>query len=357
MSETHRFPYRWKLADGFPARGVPAHGATVFGTFICGGGSSMGYKLAGYDHLGGVEIDPKVAATYRANLHPLYLYVEDLRVFNARTDLPDELYRLDLLDGSPPCTTFSMSGDREKAWGREKRFSEGQARQTLDDLVFVYCDTIAKLRPRVCLLENVAGLLRGNAKSYARRIVSRLESVGYRVQVFDLFAARMGVPQLRERVFFIGLRRDLADVLPPLALRFGEPTIPFGEIRDREDMTPNLGSRTEAVVRAASPGDRKLSDTRERLDGMSVGFNSIYVRDGNVLPTLSTGECLIIPDVPRYVNSAERVRASSFPQDYAFASRAQLAFMTGMCVPPVMTANIAYEIYLQWLSKPEGGAV
>lgn len=50
---SHRFPYRWKLADGFPAPGVKPNGRKVFGTFVCGGGSAMGYKLAGFDYLGG----------------------------------------------------------------------------------------------------------------------------------------------------------------------------------------------------------------------------------------------------------------------------------------------------------------
>ena len=99
----------------------------------------MGYKLAGYDCLGGVEIDPKVAATYERNLHPKILYNLDIRDFNALEDLPAELYNLDILDGSPPCTTFSMSGDREESWGKKKKFREGQAEQTLDDLSFVSC--------------------------------------------------------------------------------------------------------------------------------------------------------------------------------------------------------------------------
>ena len=75
----------------------------------------MGYKLAGYEHLGGVEIDPKIADVYRENHKSKYLYVEDIRLFNKRNDLPAELFSLDLLDGSPPCSTFSMAGSREKA--------------------------------------------------------------------------------------------------------------------------------------------------------------------------------------------------------------------------------------------------
>ena len=95
----------------------------------------MGYKLAGYEHLGGVEIDEKVSAIYARNHHPKYLYTEDLRVFNKRENLPDELYQLDLLDGSPPCSTFSLAGSREKAWGKEKVFAEGQALQVASALV------------------------------------------------------------------------------------------------------------------------------------------------------------------------------------------------------------------------------
>lgn len=51
--QPHRFPYKWNVSDGYPAKGIEAHNSTVFGTFICGGGSSMGYKLAGYHHWGG----------------------------------------------------------------------------------------------------------------------------------------------------------------------------------------------------------------------------------------------------------------------------------------------------------------
>jgi DNA (cytosine-5)-methyltransferase 1 len=171
MSE-HRFPYKWYLKEGYPE----SNGLNVFGTFICGGGSTMGYKLAGFNHLGGVEIDPPIADVYRTNHKPLHLYNEDIRVFNGRNNLPPELYDLDILDGSPPCSSFSMAGSREKAWGKEKQFREGQAVQTLDDLVFVYCETIKKLRPKVFLLENVKGIIQGNAKAYSKKIVQNHDS-------------------------------------------------------------------------------------------------------------------------------------------------------------------------------------
>ena len=87
----HRFPYKWNLANGYPAKGIQPNGLKVFGTFICGGGSTMGYKLAGFNHLGGVEIDPQVADIYKTNHNPKYLYNQDIREFNKLIDLPDEL--------------------------------------------------------------------------------------------------------------------------------------------------------------------------------------------------------------------------------------------------------------------------
>ena len=205
---SHKFPYKWNIADGYPAKGIKKNNLNVFGTFICGGGSTMGYKLAGFNHLGGVEIDPPIADVYKENHNPKYLFLQDIRDFNKRTDLPTELYSLDLLDGSPPCSTFSMAGSREKAWGKSKQFREGQANQTLDDLVFVYCDTIIKLQPKVFILENVKGIIQGNAKVYSKAIVQKMEKAGYTVQVFCLNAPSMGVPQKRERVFFIGHKNE-----------------------------------------------------------------------------------------------------------------------------------------------------
>ena len=184
MSKGHLFPYKWNLADGYPAKGISKHGLKVFGTFICGGGSTMGYKLAGFNHLGGVEIDPPIADVYKTNHKPKHLYNLDIREFNKLIDLPTELFNLDILDGSPPCSTFSMAGSREKAWGKEKVFREGQAKQSLDDLVFVYCDTIIKLQPKVFLLENVKGIIQGNAKVYSKNIVNKMTDAGYKVQDF-----------------------------------------------------------------------------------------------------------------------------------------------------------------------------
>lgn len=345
----HKFPYKWNLADGYPAKGIAKNECNVFGTFICGGGSTMGYKLAGFNHLGGVEIDPQVADVYKENHKPKYLFVEDIREFNKRTDLPKELFNLDILDGSPPCSTFSMAGSREKAWGKEKQFREGQAVQTLDDLVFVYCDTIIKLQPKVFLLENVKGIIQGNAKAYSKEIVKKMTAAGYVVQVFCLNAASMGVPQKRERVFFIGHKKEF--VLPKLKLEFVEKAIPFGELKTKENdnqFTPfDLQMWNKRVF-----GEMDFGATFKRLENRETNWNSKYIYDDKVCQTITStsGSKLISYSEPRHLNNNELKKCGTYPLDYNFKS-IEPKYLIGMSVPPVMTAQISHQIYLQWLIK------
>ena len=348
----HLFPYLWKLSDGFPAKGMKHHGKKVFSCFCCGGGSSMGYKLAGYDCLGGVEIDPKVAATYERNLHPKILYNLDIRDFNALEDLHAELYNLDILDGSPPCTTFSMAGKREKVWGKEKTFKEGQKKQRLDDLVFVYCDTIAKLRPKVCVLENVEGLIRGNGKVYAKRITEKLTAAGYRVQVFLLNAYNMGVPSYRPRVFFIGLRNDYD--LPLLQLAFNEPPILFGEITEHENTgdISQLSPQMRMIFENVKPNETSFQEVLLRKEGRASGFGQCIFHPHLVAPTFTTRRSTsILSQYPRRPTFKEVCQCCTFPIDYRAEKQRDLEFYCGMSVPPVMCAQIANQIFIQWLSK------
>jgi DNA (cytosine-5)-methyltransferase 1 len=339
MSE-HLFPYKWYLKDGYPEK----NGFKVFGTFICGGGSTMGYKLAGFDHLGGVEIDPPIADVYKTNHHPKYLFNEDIREFNKRTDLPQELYELDILDGSPPCSTFSMAGAREKGWGKEKVFREGQAMQTLDDLVFVYCDTIIKLQPKVFLLENVKGIIQGNAKVYSKNIVKKMTDAGYTVQVFCLNAASMGVPQKRERVFFIGHKKEYN--FPRLVLNFNEKAIPFGEIIINEKLVNDLTDVQFELWKRQKPTDKTLADVRKT----SNGFTDYLIDKSEVCPTITSGGKFLSKQYPRWFVKSEFCSCGTYPQDYNF-KQIEPQYLIGMSVPPVMTAQISHQIYLQWLSK------
>ena len=345
----HKFPYKWFLKDGYPAKGISPNGLNVFGTFVCGGGSTMGYKLAGFNHLGGVEIDKEVANVYRQNHNPKHFYNMDIRDFSQLNDLPEELFNLDLLDGSPPCSTFSMAGSREKAWNKKKKFREGQAKQTLDDLVFVYLETIEKLKPKVALLENVKGLMQGNAKGYLKEIYKRFTNIGYSVQVFLLNAAKMGVPQRRERVFVIGLRNDFD--LPKLKLKFNEEKILYGDFKSKKVGKALTKISTETWSKR-KPTDESFAAIHKRTIGVEKRFSAKFIDDDNVPKTLCAGSdsLPIRRDSPHRIHIDDAIRIGAYPKDYNFNGIFPL-YLIGMSVPPVMTAQIANQINLQWLSK------
>lgn len=337
----NRYSWKWYKKDLCIDKDVK-----VFSTFSCGGGSSMGYKRAGFDVIGNVEIDPKMNDLYITNHHPKYNYCQDLREFNKREDLPDELIGIDILDGSPPCTSFSTAGVRDRDWGKAKKFREGQNVQTLDDLFFVFLDTVEKLQPKIVVAENVTGLVTGKAKGYVNLIIKRFHELGYQVQIFKLNAALMDVPQARERVFFIANRMGY----PKLRLEFDHDVIMFGKVRSEKGK--QLGENAETARRLlaeVNKNDRTLEDAMRRLTGeKGKFFSQQIIQDGQVAPTLtSAGEYYRFYDRLKLTDEDLR-NIQTFPQDYNF-KKCGVQYVCGMSVPPNMMANIATEIYEQWL--------
>ena len=349
-SSIHKFPYKWWMKD---LAKVPKNGLTVFSCFSCGGGSSMGYKLAGYDVIGNVEIDPKVNKVYQENNHPRYSYLMDVRKFLEipNEELPKELFHLDILDGSPPCSVFSTAGAREKGWGKEKVFKEGQAKQRLDDLFIYFIQIAQKLQPRVVVAENVSGLIKGNAKGYVNEIFKAFDMAGYNPQLFLLDARYMGVPQKRQRTVFIAQRKDQG--FPKMTLSFKEPPILFGEVRSEhgEPLKPN--TELAKWVRLRKSGDLYVGMTIERLGRKKKLWSSMYYYDERVAYTLTTNEDAGIRMVDgERLSILDQIACSTFPQDYEFGDQ-KPRFIMGMSVPPVMMAQIASEIHRQWFSQEE----
>lgn len=304
----------------------------------------MGYKRAGFRVVGNVEIDEKVNAVYVKNNHPKWNFCMDLRDFNKLASLPEELFNLDILDGSPPCSTFSLSGQREKVWGKEKEFREGQKKQVLDDLFFVFLDTVAKLRPKVVIAENVTGILKGNAKGYVNMILKRFKELGYAVQIFQLNSAFMNVPQARERVFFIANRMNF----PKLKLNFNEKQICFGEIRSEHGRP--VSAETRRLLNNIRPEDKTLSDINKRMKDKNSRFNHLLFHDNKVAGTLTATGTFFRTFDRMKCSEADFRNMQTFPQDYDFQNE-NVQYICGMSVPPNMIANIATEIFKQWFKK------
>ncbi|WP_049946285.1 DNA cytosine methyltransferase, partial [Butyrivibrio sp. WCD2001] len=280
------FPWKWRLED-LATR--PKNGCSVFSCFSCGGGSSMGYKLAGYQVLGNCEIDPDMMNLYKTNHHPKFSYLMDIRDFVKIPDeeIQDELKNLDVLDGSPPCSVFSMAGSRENGWNVEKTFREGQAKQRLDDLFLYFIEVAKKLKPKVVIAENVKGLITGNAKGWVNLIVKAFNDAGYDVQIFLLNASRMGVPQKRERVFFIAHRKDLN--YKKLVMNFDTKPIPFEKVREPYGKAFSGDNMASKLMKYRIPSDRCLQDINKRVRKTGSGFTSPINHDDEPVQTITAG--------------------------------------------------------------------
>lgn len=311
----------------------------------------MGYKLAGYSVIGCVEIDPEMMSLYRENLHPVHPYLMDIKAFNKipLADLPHDLFDLDILDGSPPCSTFSVAGKRSEKWGKEMHFREGQAAQRLDMLFFDFIETAARLKPKVVIAENVSGLMIGQSRGYVSEILQGFKDIGYTTQVFKLNAATMGVPQARERVFFISSRSELK--YPKLKLGFHEAPIPYGKIKSIAPGPP-LRSGHLKLWNARQYGDTNMGHTCERVNGKVSYFNTAYLYDERIVTTVTSTEFgrPVRFSSPHYISDEEIILAQTFPQDYKFGN-SKVQYVCGMSVPPVMMSRIAQQVYDQWLKQ------
>ena len=308
--------WKWTFAD-YPKE---KNGLKVFSCFACGGGSTMGYKLAGCEVLGCCEIDPKMNEVYVTNHNPRFNFLMDIREFNKLPNdgLPKELFELDILDGSPPCTTFSMAGEREDSWGKKKKFREGQAEQTLDDLSFVFIETVAKLKPKWVIMENVEGLLLGEAFTYVRQIYKDFKELGYQVKHWLCKGEHMGVPQTRHRAFFIARREDVDFDLEELDMSFNYEPVTYGEIKC--GTAAPLGENTDyrRLTLAALPHEKNIADVNLRLHNKNSGFQSIFVDEDSILPTLRAKPDIIDRKAVSYVSKETLIHAQTFPEDYNF---------------------------------------
>lgn len=317
----------------------------------------MGYKLAGCEVIGNCEIDERMNDVYVANHHPKYNYCMDIRNFNKipNDELPSELLNLDILDGSPPCTTFSMAGDREDSWGKKKKFREGQKEQTLDDLSFVFIDTVKKLKPKCVIMENVEGLLLGEAWKYVQRIYKEMSDAGYQLKHYLCKGEKMGIPQTRHRVFFIAFRNDLQFNFDNLDMYFDYEPITYGEIKEGKTRPLGKDSEFRRLVNSALPSDKSIADVNKRLYNKNSGFQSYIVDDDRVLPTQRAKPDFIDKKEIGYLSVESLINAQTFPSDYNFLhnSYTRVGYICGMSVPPIMIKRIVLRILDTGIFKKE----
>lgn len=190
---------------------VEPNGFNVVSTFSGCGGSCLGYRMAGFRVLWANEFVPNAQENYRLNHPGSILDTRDVRTVEAQEILEAtglKVGELDLFDGSPPCQAFSTAGKLDRGWGHEKKYDHG-AKQCNERLFDDYIRLLRGLRPKVFIAENVSGLIKGKAKGFFLNILRDMKASGYVVEARLLDAQWLGVPQMRQRIIFVGIREDL----------------------------------------------------------------------------------------------------------------------------------------------------
>ena len=370
---------------------------TYISFFAGGGGSSAGYKLAGGDCKFVNEFQQVAVDTYLANWPNTPHICDDIKNITGKqimemTGIQES--ELDILDASPPCPPFSMSGTKQKGWGKEKT-AYGMKQKNIEDLTWEVIRITGEMKPKVVICENVKGLTMDYASEHLQRMVNDFESQGYITVWKVLKGQEQGVPQKRERVFIVSVRNDvLDDIGMPFMLLSGlfpEPEKEFATIQDAiGDLKQDNENASEAyeLVEAMKKGAKwkwlkRLPKNPDRV--VSVGddvvgpwYDKVIAHRkkwGKTIPerkhsfyqsrrvpynqashTLSEQGLMtslavhLHPEEDRVFTTKESARIMTLPDDYKFTGTLnQNLARIGLMVAPICMKYLADEIYKQVL--------
>ena len=377
----------------------------VISTFAGGGGSSTGYRLAGGKVLCVNEFVEEAVNTYRENYPDTHILPGDIKQLSGQDFLDAAgvgVGEIDILDGSPPCSAFSVagklshnsveeqridlygnvtiekvSGKHSDGWGQTKNYSDGKMVENIEDLFFEFLRIAEEIKPKVIIAENVKGLTIGEAKEYFNKILKTFEKIGYEVCAQVLDSRYYGVSQTRTRVIFIAVREDVASAV---GLNFmtlssvfpdeNKNVIPVKDVMvDLEYDDEEVKYLTEKFTNTAywkQTGSIMPVDPEKVLTGGDYHpkghhFNLKRVSQYAPAPTLTAmGSAETTAGAfhwtePRKLTLGELKRIMSLPDDFKLTGKwNQKAERIGRMVPPLMMKTIATSVYEKVLEKYNG---
>lgn len=282
--------------------GIPS----VVSLFAGCGGSTLGYKWAGYRELLAVDFDRNSVETFRLNFPDIPVWKKDITKIKGDDILGFcgiDVGDLDLLDGSPPCQGFSTAGKRRVT---DKR----------NDLVLHYIRLVDETKPKVFVMENVPGMVKGKMRGLFKEYTKKMKDIGYMVKCRLLNAMHYGVPQSRERLFWVGVRIDIGK----------EPAFPKPSTRVITVKKALAGCPEDVDI--LKPKGKALWLALRMREGMSGSditggpfFNLIRLRWDRPSPTIiktirASQVGLLHPSKNRYLTISELKRIASFPDDF-----------------------------------------
>lgn len=317
---------------------------TVISTFAGAGGSSLGYSMAGYRELLAVEWDNNAVETFRLNFPGVPVYHGDIAKLSVEQCIAlaglTGPRQLDVFDGSPPCQGFSTAGKRDFNDDRNQLFRE-------------YVRLLRGLQPKVFVMENVSGMVKGKMKLIFADIMRELKASGYVVSARLLNAMWFGVPQSRERMIFIGVRQDLG-LAPSHPKAESRPVTAGKAIDGCKTVTdaPKWRKFNLDLWNKQKPGDNGI-------DGKY--FNHVRMDFSKPSPTIPKSAVfggfvgLSHCTAPRSLNLGELMRLGSYPDGFSFAGGYENGLnRIGNSVPPMFMRAIAGHVRREILASITG---
>ena len=357
----------------------------VISTFAGGGGSSTGYRLAGGKILCINEFVEEAQNTYRENYPDTPILPGDIKQLSGKDFLDIaklDVGELDILDGSPPCSAFSVAGKlshsrdgkHSDGWGQTKNYSDGKMVENIEDLFFEFLRVADDIKPKVIIGENVKGLTIGEAKQYFNKIQNTFEDIGYDVVAKVLDSRYFGISQTRPRVFFIGVRNDITEKAGLNFMTIGNvfpqelpDVVPLKDalidLQYDEEEVKYLTDKFSKTAYWRDTGSKMEIDPPKVLTGMDYHpkghhFNLKRVSQYQPAPTLTamgsndTTAGAFHWAEPRKLTIGELKRIQSLPDDFKLTGKwNQKSERIGRMVPPLMMKAIADSVYNKVLKE------
>ena len=357
----------------------------VISTFAGGGGSSTGYRLAGGKILCINEFVEEAQNTYRENYPDTPILPGDIKELSGKDFLDIAnigVGELDILDGSPPCSAFSVAGKlshsrdgkHSDGWGQNKNYSDGKMVENIEDLFFEFLRVADDIKPKVIIAENVKGLTIGEAKEYFNKIQNTFEDIGYDVVAKVLDSRYFGISQTRTRVFFIGVRNDITEKAGLNFMTIGNvfpqelpDVVPLKDaligLEYDEEEVKYLTEKFSKTAYWRDTGSKMEIDPPKVLTGMDYHpkghhFNLKRVSQYHPAPTLTamgsndTTAGAFHWAEPRKLTLGELKRIQSLPDDFKLTGKwNQKSERIGRMVPPLMMKVIADSVYNKILKE------
>lgn len=362
--------------------------------FAGGGGSSAGYKLAGGNCRFVNEFQQVAVNDYLKNWPDTPHICGDIKNVTGQQIMEMTGIKkgeLDILDGSPPCPPFSMSGTKQAGWGKEKT-AYGMKQKNIEDLTWEQIRIAGDIMPKVIVCENVKGLTMEYAREHLQRMVNDFESLGYTTVYKVLKGHYHGVPQKRERVFIVSVRNDVLDKigLNFLTLEshiYPEPSDKVTTIKDaiwdiqkdkdnlKQSKELNLAMKKSAKYKwmkrlqknpdkVVSVGDDVVGPWYDKLIahrakwGKTIPAKKTSFFQSRRVPWNQASHTLseqglqtslavhLHPEEDRVYTTKESARLMTLPEDYKFSGELnQNQARIGLMVAPIQMKYLAEKIY------------